>query len=130
MSDTETSILIIDDEPPLLRMMSLYLGRKGYRVTVAGSAPKARAELAAAPGGYAAVVLDATVPGGSPSDLGSEILRTDSSVRILVASGYPVDVSALEAASPGRVAFLHKPFSPEMLANAVRSLLATEEKSV
>ena len=127
MPDTETNILIVDDEPPLLRMMSLYLGRKGYRVTVAGSAPKARAELAAAPGGYAAVVLDATVPGGSPADLGGEILRSDSSVRVLVASGYPVDVSALEAEAPGRVAFLHKPFSPEMLANAVRSLLGAKE---
>ena len=26
-------ILIVDDEPPLLRMMSLYLGRLGYQVT-------------------------------------------------------------------------------------------------
>ena len=130
MSDNATSILIIDDEPPLLRMMSLYLGRKGYRVTVAGSALKARAELAAAPGGYAAVVLDATVQGASPAEFGGEILSGDSAVRILVSSGYPIDVSALEAAAPGRVAFLHKPFSPEMLANAVRRLLAKEEESL
>ena len=110
--------IIIDDEPPLLRMMSLYLGRKGYRVTVAGSALKARAELAAAPGGYNVVVLDATVPGTTLAGLGGDILSADPNVCVLVASGYPVDVSELEAAAPGRVAFLHKPFAPEMLAAA------------
>jgi two-component system response regulator GlrR len=130
MSDTGVRILIVDDEPSLLRMMSMYLERRGYRVTVANSAPKARAELAAAPGGYAVVVLDATLPGTTLAEIAREILSGDPNVRVLGASGYPVDMSALEAVAPGRVAFLHKPFSPEMLAAAVRRLLGAEEESV
>ena len=41
------------------------------------------------------------------------------------------DVStALQAAAPGRVAFLHKPFTPEMLAAAIRRMLAAQEESL
>jgi len=130
MSEPATTILIIDDEPLLLRMMSLYLGRKGYQVTVAGSAPKARAELAAAPGGFDVIVLDATVAGITPTDFGGEVLAADPKLRVLVVSGYPVNMSGLETAAPGRVAFLQKPFPPEMLAGAVRRLLGTEEENV
>jgi DNA-binding NtrC family response regulator len=129
MADTAGRILIVDDEPPLLRMMSLYLGRMGYGVTVASSALKARTALAESPGGFAVVVLDATMPNSSLPELGSDILA-DGSVRLIVASGYPVDISGLEAAAPGRVAFLHKPFSPEMLAATVRRMLAPKEEGV
>jgi DNA-binding NtrC family response regulator len=129
MADTAGRILIVDDEPPLLRMMSLYLGRIGYAVTTAASAIKARAALAESPGGFAAVVLDATMPGSSLADLGSEILA-DASVRLIVASGYLVDIGGLEAAAPGRVAFLHKPFSAEMLAATVRRMLGPKEEGI
>jgi DNA-binding NtrC family response regulator len=130
MSDTGSRILIVDDEPPLLRMMSLYLERKGYQVRVAGSAAKARSELAAAPGSYHVVVLDATLPGTTLTEFVAEILAAEPGARILAASGYPVDMSGIEAAAPGRVAFLHKPFSPEMFVAVVRRLLGEEEENV
>jgi DNA-binding response OmpR family regulator len=130
MSETGSRILIVDDEPPLLRMMSLYLERKGYQVRVAGSAAKARSELAATPGSFDVVVLDATLPGTTLTEFAAEILAAEPGARILAASGYPVDMSGIEAAAPGRVAFLHKPFSPEMLVAVVRRLLGEEEESV
>jgi two-component system cell cycle sensor histidine kinase/response regulator CckA len=130
MTDPAERILIVDDEPSLLKMMSIFLSRIGFSVSVAGSAVKARAELAAAPHPFAVVVLDASMPGATLGELGREILAADSEVRLIAASGYPIDMSGLEAAAPGRVAFLHKPFSPEMLAATVRRMLGTQEKSV
>ena len=130
MSGKNRSILIIDDEPPLLRMMSLFLARSGYRVTVAAGAAKARTELAAAAGGFDVIVIDATLPDANMAELGTEILSADPNVRLLGASGYPVDMSGLEAVAPGRVAFLQKPFSPDMLAAALRRLLGTQEEIV
>src|SRR5215475_3089551 len=116
MSDALGKILIIDDEPALLRMMSMFLGRKGFTVSVAGSASIARRELIS---GFDVAVLDATLPDASLADFGTEILNAYPGTRLLAASGYPVDMSGLEAVAPGRVAFLHKPFSPEMLLAAV-----------
>ena len=60
--------------------------------------------------------------------LALQMLKANTSLRVLAASGYPIDVSALEAAAPGRVAFLLKPFTAEMLADCVRRLIATDEK--
>ena len=56
------------------------------------------------------------------------MLNASPFLRVLTSSGYPVDISALEAAAPGRVAFLHKPFTPEMLAATIRRMLAAQEE--
>ena len=102
-------ILIVDDEPPLLKVMSLYLRRLGYSVTTLQRAEEAAALTDADLQRFAMAVLDATL-------------------RVLTASGYPVDVSALQAAAPGRVAFLLKPFTAEMLAACIRRMIAPDKE--
>jgi len=84
----------------------------------------------AEPAKFAVVVLDATMTGMPLDELAERLLNASSSLRVLAASGYPVDMSALAATAPGRVDFLHKPFSPEMLAAAVRRMLGPEEENV
>ena len=130
MSQAAGRILIVDDEPPLLRMMSVYLGRLGYQVTAVNSTDKAWAEVQAAPADFAVAVLDATMPGMSAEDLALRILGANVSIRVIAASGYPVDMTAMESAAPGRVMFLHKPFVPEMLADAVRRMLGSKKEAV
>ncbi|MBV8730205.1 MAG: response regulator [Acidobacteriia bacterium] len=125
---TETRILIVDDEPPLLKMMSLYLRRLGYVVTACERTEQALALDRAEIRDLALAVLDASMEGNPLDELAMSMLRENRSMRILAASGYPVDVSTLEAAAPGRVAFLHKPFSPEMLAATVRRMIGAEEE--
>ena len=123
-------ILIADDEASLLKMMSVYLGRLGYEVTMAGDAGIAAAKFHAAPHDFEAVVLDATMPGGSMQELAAGMLVSSPRLCVIAASGYPVDVSELQAAAPGRVMFLLKPFSPAMLASAVGRMLATQKESL
>jgi DNA-binding NtrC family response regulator len=130
MSQSAVRVLIIDDEPPLLKMMSLFLGRKGYEVTTAGTTEKAWQEFTSATQPFHVAVLDATMAGMSMDELGSRMLNADLALRLIAASGYPVNMAALESAAPGRVMFLHKPFSPEMLVAAVRRMLGRPEKDV
>ena len=49
-------------------------------------------------------------------------LAADASARVILASGYAADVSPIQAAFPGRVRFLQKPFSGEMLAETLAAL--------
>ena len=123
-------ILIVDDEPPLLRMMGLYLGRKGFSVATSASTDQAWAMVEAEPSAYSVAVLDGSMPGMSMQELARRMLRANPSMCVLAASGYPVDMTALEAEAPGRVSSLLKPFTPEMLATAVRRLLAAQEKNL
>jgi DNA-binding NtrC family response regulator len=121
-------ILLVDDEPSLLRMMSTYLQRLGYSVTTCATTDRACAEIQAHPEGFDAAVLDATMDGLTMEELALLMLRANPAMRILGASGYPVDMSALEAAAPRRVAFLHKPFTPQMLAASLGRMLAAEKE--
>jgi DNA-binding NtrC family response regulator len=123
-------ILLVDDEPSLLKMMGVYLGRLGYSVTLANSTEKAWAEVEAAPSGYAIAVLDGSMPGLSMEDLALKMLRANPSLCVVAVSGYSVDTTAIEAAAPGRVTVLQKPFPPEMLAAAVRRMLASQEEAL
>jgi DNA-binding NtrC family response regulator len=120
-------ILIVDDEPSLLKMISVYLRRLGYQVATAISAEAGLEAIKAEPGGFAVVVLDATMAGPTLEDLANQMLKVTPRLCVIAASGYPVDTTMLESAAPGRVAFLHKPFAPEMLANVVRRMLGTQE---
>jgi two-component system, cell cycle sensor histidine kinase and response regulator CckA len=132
MEPTAPRVLLVDDEPALLKLVGSYLTRLGYAVTTASTTEKAWAEvqdsLVANGSGYAVAVLDASMPGLPMPELAERILKASTTMRILAASGYPFDVAPLEQAAPGRVAFLHKPFTPEMLAGAVRRMLAPQEE--
>ena len=130
MSELGGRILLVDDEPPLLKMMSMYLKRLGYDVVTADSTNQAWNEIQAAPDTFAGAVLDATMPGLSMEDLALRILNSNPSVFVITASGYPVDMAPIEATAPGRVMFLHKPFAPEMLARALRRMLAAQEENL
>ena len=123
-------ILVVDDEPPLLRMLSLYLDRLGYSVTTAESTDAAWSLVEADPAGFAVAVLDGSMSGMSMDDLALRMLRANPALRVLAASGYPLDMRALSEAAPGRVDFLQKPFTPEMLATAIRGMIGTQEENL
>ena len=123
-------ILIVDDETALLRLMNEYLERLGYAATPAPTMQQARAALEGRPDGYAVVVLDAGMAENGLDDVVIGLLAAHPRLRVVVSSGYPVDMSALQRAAPGRVDFLHKPFTSEMLVAALRRMLGPQEEEV
>ena len=130
MEHSTARILLVDDDPALLKMMGVYLSRLGHSVTLANSTEKAWAEVEAAPSGYDIAVLDGSMPGLSMEDLALKMLRANPSLCVVAASGYAMDTSAVEAEAPGRVAVLQKPFAPEMLVAVVRRMLAAQEENL
>ena len=130
MEPPRKNILIVDDEPALLRMLGLYLTRMGYSVTTADGTDRAWAEVESRAGEYAVAVLDATMRGLSTEALASKLLAANPSLYVMVASGYPVDMTTLEAAGPGRVKFVQKPFTAQTLAGTIRRMIAAQEKDV
>ena len=128
MTNSGRRILIVDDEPSLLKMMTVYLERLGYAVTALDSTDAAWREVEASPADFAVAVLDASLPGMSMEALALRLLRANPAMCVVASSGYPVGMTTVETAAPGRVAFLPKPFSPEMLAATVRRMSGTQEE--
>jgi DNA-binding NtrC family response regulator len=119
----------VDDDKPLIKMMSLYLERLGYEVRAAESADLAWAAVQSA-ADLAATLLDASIDGLRMEDLAGNLLAANPRMSVIVASGYPVDMGALEARAPGRVLFLHKPFTARTLAATLRRMIASQEEDV
>ena len=123
-------ILLVDDDLSLLKMMSVYLGRVGYTVTASSRTEEAWAAFEASPGEFAVAVLDGSMPGIRMEELAKRMLHTNPRVCVIAASGYPLDMTAVEAVAPGRVMFLQKPFSTSMLTAAVRRMIAAQEEEL
>jgi DNA-binding NtrC family response regulator len=130
MATEQRRILIVDDEPALLKMMSVYLTRKGFAVTAVDTTDRAWSAVEATSGEFEVAVIDGSMTGLSAQELGLRILAVNPAACVLMASGYPVDMSRLEQAGAGRVGFIQKPFSPQALAESVRRMLGPEAENV
>jgi len=130
MDTPQKRILIVDDEPALLKMMGVYLTRKGFAVTTLDSTDRAWAAVNEPSAEFDAAVIDGSMKGLSAEDLGLRILKTNPAACVLLASGYPVDMERLQQAAGERVAFVQKPFTAEMLAGTLRRMIAAQEEDV
>jgi two-component system phosphate regulon response regulator OmpR len=123
MSELEPHLLVVDDDARLRDLLRRYLSENGFRVTVAGDAAEARANLASF--AFDLVVLDVMMPGESGLDL-TGALRADGPgsrlpILLLTAMAEPEDrVNGLER---GADDFLAKPFEPRELVLRIRNIL-------
>lgn len=115
--------MVIDDDPALLGFTCKYLTRLGYSVVPYRSAEEAWRQFEAPAIEYSLALIDVSMPGLSGEQLSGMMLRSKPEVRVILMSGYPFDTQRLPGASPDRVAFLHKPFTPAMLAETVNRLI-------
>src|SRR5271168_3561651 len=79
--DDAPHVLVVDDDRRLRALLSSFLRKHGYRVTVAASATEARAFLEAL--AFEIIVLDVMMPGESGLDLATS-LRQGSEIPILM----------------------------------------------
>ncbi|MBI2797341.1 MAG: sigma-54-dependent Fis family transcriptional regulator [Gemmatimonadetes bacterium] len=106
------TVLIIDDEPNIRRMVGAVLSAEGYEVR---EAPDGPAGIAAARESEPdAILLDLMMP-GEPNGLGVlTALRAQSpDVPVVMMSGKAGLADAVQATRLGAVNFLEKPLSPE-----------------
>jgi two-component system cell cycle sensor histidine kinase/response regulator CckA len=122
-------IMVIDDDPALLNFTSKYLTRLGYFVVSYRSAEEAWRQFESPAADYSLAVIDLSLPGLSGEQLSGMILRSKPDFRLILMSGYPFDTHKLIEAGPDRITFLHKPFTPAMLAEAVHRLLGEPPRS-
>ncbi len=117
------SLLVIDDEPHIWRLLDSKLTAGGFAVRTAPTLAAARLELAAGRK-FAAVLLDLALPDGS----GLELLREWAGhppAPVLVLTG-EIEESVLDEVRALGAAVLAKPFSPSKLAAQMEALTATE----
>jgi len=116
-------ILVVEDEPGLLRVLVRYLARLGYEAVAAARASEALEWFRADPEGFAAVLTDLSLPDMRGQDLVVRLRELNPALAVLVASGSPSALAQHPALEGARTASLEKPFTPRMLAEALEQLL-------
>ncbi|HEY7038378.1 MAG TPA: CHASE domain-containing protein [Methylomirabilota bacterium] len=126
---TARTVLVVDDEPEVLELATEILGRVGYRVLEAADGPSA-IEVARRHGGdIHLLVTDMVMPGMSGRDLADRLRALRTTLPVLYTSGFVQDASARAAFAAEHSAFVAKPFTPELLADRVRELLAADAEA-
>jgi PAS domain S-box-containing protein len=112
------SVLVVEDQAALRRLMSVSLERAGYRVVSAANGEEALA-LVRSGRAFDVMVTDLVMPGMNGRQVADEVARLSPATRVVFVSGYFHDPTV----TASFVHFLQKPFTPMALATKVREAL-------
>lgn len=116
-------ILVVEDEPTILRLASRMLGNLGY-VVLSASTPGEAIRLAEDHAGDIHLLMtDVVMPEMNGRDLAKRLLSLYPRMKRLFMSGYTADVIAHHGVLEEGVHFIPKPFTIEDLSDRVRSAL-------
>jgi CheY-like chemotaxis protein len=121
-SGNET-VLLVEDEESVRRLLTHVLSRRGYRVLDASNAREALKIFERHGPDIHLVLTDIVMPNMSGRELADELRRRRPDLKVIFMSGYTDDVLIRTGALRPGMSFLQKPLRPDTLAAKVREAL-------
>jgi len=117
---SEAKVLVVDDEPPVLELVTAYLEREGYQVyTARDGLAGLKAARSFKPD---ILVLDVLLPGMDGIELLSR-LRRESNVYVIMLTAKSDETDKIVGLSIGADDYVTKPFSPRELVARIKAAL-------
>ena len=124
------TILVVDDEPNMRRILSAVLEKEGFQVLTAGDGQEAlRIFAVGRASSLVLVITDLKMPKMDGLQLLSEIHQRDSRVPVVLITAHGTIETAVEAMKRGAYEFITKPFDTEEIKMIVKKALAVQETS-
>ena len=120
-------ILVVDDEPKIVRLARDYLEKNGFRVVTAADGSSALAMARREKPDL--IVLDLLLPGMDGREV-CRILRNESDVPIIMLTALSEESDQIVGLEIGADDYIVKPFSPRALVARVRALLRRTQGDV
>ncbi|CAA2101987.1 sigma 54-interacting transcriptional regulator [Variovorax paradoxus] len=122
MSTTGARLLVVDDDPDMLRLLSMRLSSAGYQVTAVTSAETALTQLEIE---HPQLVLsDVRLPGRDGLQLFDEIRKRHPSLPVILLTAHGTIPDAVEATARGVFTYLTKPYDGRELLDKISQALA------
>ena len=122
MSTTGARLLVVDDDPDMLRLISMRLVSAGYQVTAVTSAETALTQLEIE---HPQLVLsDVRLPGRDGLALFDEIRKRHPSLPVILLTAHGTIPDAVEATARGVFTYLTKPYDARELLDKIGQALA------
>jgi DNA-binding response OmpR family regulator len=119
-------ILVVDDEPSIREIVSLYLKRSGFAVSTAADGQVAIDELARQ--SFDLVVLDLMLPKVDGLEI-TRRLRATSQTPIIMLTARSEEIDRILGLEMGADDYVTKPFSPQELVSRVRAVLRRTQRA-
>jgi len=113
-------LMLVEDEPSLVSLLTRILGRAGFEVDACMTGTEALDRWE----GAALAVVDLGLPDMPGEELVAGLLQKSGNAPIIVSSGTPVSAELFGEAG-GRVHVLPKPYLPQKLLELIHQLLPT-----
>ena len=121
-------ILVVDDDEDILRLLTMRLHARGFRVTSVASAEQALAHLAVDP--PRVVVSDIRLPGRDGLSLFEEVRSTRPTLPVILLTAHGNIPDAVDATSRGVFGYLTKPFDSQVLLEKIDQALQLSAPSL
>lgn len=118
--DKQDTILVVDDEDRIRRLLRMYLEREGYLIDEAEDGEKALEK--ASEKDYDLILLDLMLPGMDGLDVCTEI-RMRKAIPIIMLTARGEETNRVEGFEAGTDDYVVKPFSPRELVHRVKAVL-------
>jgi DNA-binding NtrC family response regulator len=125
MSKPKPSILVIEDEPKLRRLLELQLADEGFRSRTAESAETGLQLASTEP--FDLVLSDYKLPGMTGVEFLQALKRVNANLPVVIMTAYGTVEAAVDAMKAGASDYILKPFSLAELVLVIRKELVARE---
>ena len=119
-------LLIVDDEPDMLKLLSMIIREKTSYEAVTTNNPLEAVELAKQ-GGFDLVIADLKMPGLDGVELLEAVKKINADIPVIILTAFGTVESALEAMDKGAFDFITKPFKKEQILFTIDKALKWSE---
>jgi two-component system, cell cycle sensor histidine kinase and response regulator CckA len=118
----DETILLVEDEPEILKITSMILEKQGYTLLTAETPNEAIRLAQEHEGEINLLVTDVIMPNMNGRDLANKLLSIHPNIKRIFMSGYTADVITHHGVLDEGVSFIQKPFTPTKIAAKVRAV--------
>jgi PAS domain S-box-containing protein len=126
----DETILLVEDEDTVRRMLKKVLEREGYRILEAADGLEALAIAERHDAPIDLMVTDLSVPQLSGREIAERLAKAGRIQRVLYVSGYADESAGQRGIEMGSSNFLYKPFNLSLMIAKVREILDRPKSSV
>jgi two-component system, cell cycle sensor histidine kinase and response regulator CckA len=121
------TLLVVEDQEPLRKVLVKTLEKQGYRVLQARDGAEGVQKALDHPGVIDLLLTDVIMPKMNGKELADELKKARPKIKVVFTSGYPHEVLSRQGALDASIHLIQKPFELDFLTGQIRNILDEKE---